>query len=370
MTLRAGEKIREGNFIKSSEANINPTLDNDKVPRLENNGALDASFMGGFGDGSDGDVVMDGTNTYAAFTTKSGNIYTLTRSVLANNLTIGGSATLRTDGFFIFVKNKIDGSGIIEWGVPNNGGSGSYSGGSGASPAGPGGAQSGTGPLKSTAGLAGGVGGGTSSTAGNGPGVGADTKTECIGSNTNAGQQGGNGNSVAGSAGGAAGTRTAPFTPFGIFRSLLTMLMDKKSDNTLATITNQPAAPGGGGGRDGSSSVCSGPGGGGAASGGLVVIFARIWAGSFTIRSVGGVGGAGLAGQGVNTGGGAGGNGGNGGNAIVIFARKLWTGVFNLAGGAGGNGGASGGGGGDTAGANGLAGVAGTSYEINAGNLV
>lgn len=45
MTLRAGEKIREGNFINASEKDVTPANDEDKVPRLEDTGRLSEEFL-------------------------------------------------------------------------------------------------------------------------------------------------------------------------------------------------------------------------------------------------------------------------------------------------------------------------------------
>lgn len=43
--LRAGDKIREGNFIRQSEKNVTPANDADKVPRLETTGKLHPDFI-------------------------------------------------------------------------------------------------------------------------------------------------------------------------------------------------------------------------------------------------------------------------------------------------------------------------------------
>ena len=50
---------------------------------------------------------MDGTNTYAAFATKVGSAYTLTRTIYTNNLTLSNNATLNPNGFGIYVKGTL-----------------------------------------------------------------------------------------------------------------------------------------------------------------------------------------------------------------------------------------------------------------------
>jgi len=45
MTLRAGQKIREGDFIKASERDVTPANDEDRVPRLEDTGKLSPDFI-------------------------------------------------------------------------------------------------------------------------------------------------------------------------------------------------------------------------------------------------------------------------------------------------------------------------------------
>ncbi len=65
-----------------------------------------------FGDGSDGDVALDGTNTYTSIgISKSGNFYTLTRDCYFNNLTISGSARMNTGSWRFFVAGVFDATG-------------------------------------------------------------------------------------------------------------------------------------------------------------------------------------------------------------------------------------------------------------------
>src|ERR671923_1277456 len=70
--------------------------------------------IGLFGDGSDGSPNFDGTNTFA-FASKSGNIYTLTRSIFCRDLTVTSSplVTLKTAGYKIFCTGTLTNNGTI-----------------------------------------------------------------------------------------------------------------------------------------------------------------------------------------------------------------------------------------------------------------
>lgn len=311
-----------------------------------------------FGDGSDGNCVLDGTNTYG-FLTKSGSVYTLTRDTYFNNLTI--NATLVTDGWKIFVADTVDGTGTLKWGTPNTGGAGSASASGGA-----GGAQSGTGPLKNVPGAAG---GGTSGV-GSGPGAiggAGQSSNPCIGSDGATGGPGGRANvggSYIGGAGGPGGTKTLPNTLFPTVRFLVSLMLDLTSSLTFAKLIAQAGAGGGGGGGDQGSTSLAGSGGGAGASGGMILLIAYRIAGTFTIEAKGADGGpGGAANASTANGGGGGGAGGNGGIAVVVYAVKLWTGSYLLTGGLGAVGGAGDSGG--LAGSTGSNGNAGTYYEVN-----
>lgn len=289
-----------------------------------------------FGDGADGDVTISSPTT-------------LTRDMYYNNLTV--NSTLTTDGYRIFVKGTLTGTGTIDWGTANVGGNGSApSGGSGAT-------QSGSGFFKNTAGVGGGAGvNDTYNVAGS---VG---NSGTIG---NAGAQGG----VGGNGGiNVASAGTVSVLGFGkeknttLFPSIISA-----TGHTVRTLANGSGGAGGAWNNTGT----KGGGGGSGASGGIIIIIAKNVSGTFTIKSVGGAGGNG--GNGVGSGGekdpgGGGGAGGNGGVSVMVYGVKTWTGSYNLAGGAGGAGGTGAGGG-----ANGTAGSVGTtgvSYEYPIGNLI
>lgn len=302
------------------------------------------------GDGSDGDVTISAPTT-------------ITRDMYYNNLTV--NSTLTTDGYKIFVKGTLSGSGTIKWGTPNAGTAGSTGTSNGV-----GGAQGGTGPLKNVAGGDGGD-GQTAGSSGNGvAGTAGASSNPCIGSNGSAGGTGGSAGARSGGTGGAGGTKTAPNTSFGIYSWLTASFIDLKTDFTLAQLIGQCGSGGGGGGGDDSATGTSGAGGGGGASGGIVLIFANIWAGTFTIDVAGANGGNGGASSGFDVGGGGGGGGGNGGIAVVVYVTKTWTGSYTLTAGTKGTGGATSGLGTGTAGSDGTNGTAGTSFEISALDLV
>ena len=334
------------NFVSTSAG----VADAGKGIKLNAKGSLNKSIIECYGDGSDGNVTISSPTT-------------LTRNMYYDNLTV--NSTLTTNGYQIFVKNTISGTGTVDWGVANNGASASHA---EASPGGVGGAQSGAGPLKNTAGVNGGAGVTTSTAVGNNSnGVALAPVLGSAGANGGAGGAG----DLAG--GTAVGGTAVIYRKVAIVLSELLMCLSPDVNGLLVVprAQGQSAGGGSGGGNTGGGSsgtpVFTGAGGGSGASGGIVWISARIWAGTFIIKSVGGNGGnggnTGLAGGTIEQGGGGTGAGGNGGVSIVIFDTKTWTGTYNLAGGtAGPTGGVA------TRGSNGLvgsAGTTGTSFEIN-----
>ncbi|HEY9172184.1 MAG TPA: hypothetical protein VI136_07870, partial [Verrucomicrobiae bacterium] len=75
---------------------------------------LEESFLetGMFGDGSDGSPNFDGTNTFS-FASKSGNEYTLTRSIFCVDMTVGSGKTVKTAGFKVFCTGTLTNAGTI-----------------------------------------------------------------------------------------------------------------------------------------------------------------------------------------------------------------------------------------------------------------
>jgi hypothetical protein len=231
-----------------------------------------------FGDGSDGALVLNGTNTYA-FLTKVGSVYTMTRDIFVTNLTVGASNQLLTHNFRIFATGTITDSGAIM--NPGNSASGIT-----------GGAATGSGTLAATIAGANGI---TTNNNGN------------AGSAANASYGGGGGaGGACTNTGGAAGASNAPPASASAARAEDFSLGYLFNGSGIVQIT------GGAGGGSGASAG-NGTSGGGGGGGGVVDIHAH----TFIFASTGFIivgGGAGGNASGVN----AGGGGGGGGGAVIL----------------------------------------------------
>jgi hypothetical protein len=358
------------------------------------------------GDGSDGAVDLDGTNTYAAFTSTSGSapnkVYTLTRDVYATTLTVEASKTLITGNFRIFCKTSLTVSGTIH----NNGqagGQGGSSVGTSAGSAGSGGTASATGTFSSTslvnpyqsavatAGVAGktaSTGAGTAGASGN-IAVGAASNAQSVsftdGLAGTAGGAGGTSGSNAGGGVGGAGshaTGTPAFSPPREPSQALT-LRQTTGTQTQATYSSGPSYGGGGSGGSGAGDGTNagggsgGSGGCGGGAGNIVIAAPTITVNTGgTISANGGTGGQGgnggngAAGNASGGGGGAGGSGGQGGLLILIYHSLSNSGTISAAGGSpgthgtGGNKATGGTGNNGSNGSDGNAGQNGTVIEI------
>lgn len=270
-----------------------------------------------FGDGSDGDYTLDGTQAaVAGLFSKASNTYTLLRDAFFNNLTVtGASVKLVTGGFRLFVKDTlttVGGAKVTAEGAPGTPGAFGVGGGGGA------GGASGT--L-----LSGGAGGGCGNNA-----------AGQHGSNMTAsyGGAGGAGGADAGGvhAGGDGGTVTAPAAALGTPR------MMQQPPGFISGISTGVAimtAITGGGGGGGAGADATAEGGGGGAGGGVLVVFARslVLASAADIFSGGGKGGDTNE---ANTGGGG---GGGGGVLIIAYENKnavTFSAAINCPGGTGG----------------------------------
>lgn len=284
-----------------------------------------------FGDGSDGDAVLDGSNTFA-WADLSGSTYTLNRQVYLHDLTINSGITLISAQASIFGTGTLHiiSGGIIDQ-TGGDGGPGSGGGVGGAasivatsSPpygfdlgtGGPGGGTSPT-PLNTVA--LSGIGGGqayvspNAFTAGSGGGSGGGSFD-----NTDSASTGNQGPSY-----------TIRFV---------------KLTNLLATaVTTAPVTPfsGGSGGASGGSGGgdlvnVGGYGGGGGGGGGVMGIWFHTLNNQGTIRSNGGAGGVGETPSVGNTGGGGGGGGGAGGFVYIVDHTTTNSGTIQVNGGSGG----------------------------------
>jgi hypothetical protein len=230
-----------------------------------------------WGVGEDGAVDFDGTNTFS-FASKSGSVYTLTRTVGATQVNIRAGVTVKAANHNVFANINLD---IEATGLLHNDGLSSTNT--------IGGAFTGVSFWQQTG--QGGTGAGTTA-----PSTGSAT-TNALG-----GSGGGGGSSPSG-AGAAGGTATVPTAVNGGVQH---------ASSTLAAWMgrcNNASSYSGGGGGGGARGDAGGSGAGGGAGGGCLAVFAKTLTGAGTISCNGGTGGVPAAGS-VNAGGGGGGGGG------------------------------------------------------------
>src|ERR1044071_1613149 len=65
-----------------------------------------------FGDGRDGTATFNGSNTVTG-ATRVGSVYTLTRNVFYNSVTISSTVTVKTGGFKLFCKGTFTNNGGV-----------------------------------------------------------------------------------------------------------------------------------------------------------------------------------------------------------------------------------------------------------------
>lgn len=302
-----------------------------------------ADIMQYIGDGSDGNIVLDGTTTYAGLTLTSGQ-YFCNRDLYANKISwsLGSTAKLSSNSFRIFcydATNSLDFTngfagclsifgdsvGNLIAGVNASGSSGGSGGHVSAA------VTIGTGS-NGTSGS-----NGTTTTGGAGN-AGAAPTAPSNGGKSNAGGKGGAGGSAGGAAAGATALTAFPFrlpTPHFF-----------KVQSTSLLLINGGAGGSGGGGGGGTGALSGGGGGGGGAGGAVLWLGARVVTkASITgaIAANGGRGGNGAAGVGTNAGGGGGGSGGGGGVVHCVFGSVAGSGTLTITanGGDGGTGGSA-----------------------------
>jgi hypothetical protein len=285
-----------------------------------------------YGDGSDGDVVITSDTD-------------LTDDKYYNSLTIENGSYLKTNGYRVFIKNKLEiaPNSKIGWegNSGGNGGSvatGSQSGGAG----GTAGAVLADGYLSgSPAGKAGGAGGngGNDVTLVGPPGVagtnGNNGEANSLGNDGSDSGKGGNGKSTLATAGGAGGAKatggtegvSATIVPHNAFLAI--RMIDESTIGSPAAYSANASGASGGGGGGGAYSSSDGNGGGGgggsASPGGLGFISAKqiVNHGSISYNGAnggnGGNGGSYTGGKYAGGGGGGGGAAGNGGYFVLIY---------------------------------------------------
>lgn len=310
------------------------------------NGTLSFSgfgLNGAFGDATDGNVTISAGTT------------TLSRDMYYDNLTVTG--VLQTNGYKVYVANTISGTGVVTWGIPNNGSNGNVgSGGSG---------TGGSGASMTSGGFFGNVAGTNGGNGSTGSSCQNGTAQSALSNSIGAkGGVGGTGTCTGGTVG-----NTSYMQKPGILSWNTIAGIDLSSLGTTTAYQSGNGGSGGGGGNSNSSGFNNGGGGGGGASCGTIFIAAKTWGGSFTIRCIGGNGGQGAdTNHSSNTGyAGGGGGGGAGGNSYVIYDQKTWSGSYQLTGGSGGLGGSTTGGSRASSGANG---TVGNSYEFDIKRLL
>lgn len=242
-----------------------------------------------FGDGSDGSVAIS-SNT------------TLSRDMYYSNLTVNSGYTLNTNGWKIYVKGTLSGSGIIA----NN-------------------ANGVTGAPGNSVGIGqNGAAGGAGGAILDGTGSAGSTPSTTIG-------YGGLGGSGGASGGAGGGTGNQTYIPERIVRHDHIINMAYKAGGQ---------GGGGGGGANGSALEAGSAGGQGGGGGGVVFIAAKTINFSGPFEAIGGVGANGAS----NDNGTGGGGGGGGGGFIYIVALDIiqLASALNIIGGSGGTGSASG----------------------------
>jgi len=338
-----------------------------------------------FGSGVDGAFVLDGTNTYATYFSKSGSVYTLLKDLYATTISITTASSIKANGYRIHAKTSltIDASCAIRWNG-NNGTSGANGPNNGSDVLGGNGGTGLTsgslyGSADGVSGGRGGNGGSNDNTGFNGT-AGTSTSNSFAASFSYTGANGGTGGARAsggaGQAGGSYGTTgsivASTCRPYSAAFAI--PMLDFTPSGSAYLKYNGVLGGGGGGGSGRSQTGFAGGGGGGGGSGsngGTIVIAARVIVNNGTIESVGGTGGNGGTGGQVVTsngagGGGGGGAGGCGGVIVAIYTTLSGSGTISAAGGAGGTGGAGGavGGGTGSAGSNGQSASSGPSGAI------
>lgn len=257
------------------------------------------------GDGSDGNVTLDGTVS-VSWATRSGVIYTMTRDALCGNLTINSGIILRVNNYLPYATGTLTNDGTIE------------SRGNDASGATPGAYYSNTGTWSSSGGS-----GGSGSISANGQIAGGS-------GGFSIGGGGGKGGDAGAFTGGAGNTSALVASTVSSYRTL-SFLMNRK----LSNGNNWSSLNGSGGGGGGAGSTVNGTGGGGGSGVGICAVACNTLINNGTIQSVGGSGADGVAtGAGI-----AGGGGGGSGGPVFVFANKIETqGTIQSVGGGGGAG--------------------------------
>jgi hypothetical protein len=254
-----------------------------------------------FGNGDDGAFTYDGATT-PAWASRSGSIYTLTRSVAHTDATVNVGVEVRCANANMFVSGTLTNNGRVHNDGRNASGvsAGAF-----------------TGVLFWQQTGQGSAGAGTTA-----PGAPGSITANALGS------AGGAGGSSPSGAGANGGTVTIPTASNGGIQHALTLM------GAWMGRCNAGSSYGGGGGGGGARGDAGGSGGGGGAGGGIMALFVRELAGNGTISCDGGDGGAPSVAS-TN----AGGGGGGGGGVVFLTTKTANPGSVNTITAAGGIGG-------------------------------
>jgi hypothetical protein len=288
--------VEQAGTLNSTEPNVNliastgifiTVADNSGSSRADvtitNIGSGNTGGRFAFLDGSDGTVTFDGTSTVLGMAPTS-STYTLTRTIMPQNMTINSGVTIKTNGYLVFVQQTLTNNGTIA----NNGGNAT----------GLGGALYAPGNFLSA-----------SNEGGDGLQASGQVGSNSLGAFGGAGGAGGAGTGAhTGGAGGTMATATGAQGGLSIPR----MWGWWWAGTSLDHLSSHQAAAGGGGGGGDSTNY----GGGGGGGGGWVVVCARTITGTGTIEANGGNGFTPTVGN-------CGGGGGGGGGMVCAWYESL-----------------------------------------------
>ncbi len=268
-----------------------------------------------FGDGRSGPVNLDGTNTYAALFSKSGNTYTQLDDVHATTFVVASGVTVVMVQQWIYASVSGSNAGTITAvgfaGVGFNGGSGIAA----------------TGTLNMA-----------SANGGNGRTSAQNGANGSGGTANGIGGAGGAGGASSGQVGGAGGTKVGPLTNFHARGSAAMRTLNRVFSGTAYATIAGGQGGGSGGASPNTGTATSGSGGGG---GNCIRISAKTWNNTGTVTAAGGA----ASSASVTGDGSAGGGGGGGGGYVCVMTDELGAGAgtTTAAGGAPGAGAGTGG---------------------------
>ena len=312
------------NFTNGLTANTISATTYQNLPIQVNNSGII------YGDGFDGTIILDGTNSYSSFTTYASatTTYTLTRSIYPDSLTISSGITLNTGGYMITCKGNMTISGTCG-SLGNSGGnavtiSGGYStAGAGAVSLKPN--NNITDQILVPPSIAGGA-GYNGSVGWGGAGGSISITTFTYGALGGGGGRGYTSLNVPGASSTVSFGAGGKFLPYSSFNpSTSSQLGLIGGAITAGVFIASPGGGGGSGGQAGGGWGGAGGGGGGAPFGVKIISSTLTITSTGLLRSNGGVGGNGCPGSFSNWTHGAGAGGGGGGIVYIVTNSLVYT---------------------------------------------